>query len=129
MPDIQQRKRILVVDDNNDHLYLVKLVLERRGYEVIILNDPGEFVDHVQAYQPALIFMDQNMPILTGIEAIKALKVDRVSRNIPIIFFTGRNDVEELAKMSGADDWLKKPFRLEELITKAEKFLEPSSRK
>src|ERR1700755_507681 len=116
-------KRIIIVDDDPDHLLVSKLILERRGYDVLILQDCDELLDKIRLFQPGLIFMDHNMPAMTGLEATKLIKSVTDGRDIPVIYFTSRDDIRELAAEAGADDWLRKPFNLDDLVNKARKFL------
>ena len=116
-------KRIIIVEDDPDHLLVSKLILERRGYDVLILQDCDELLDKIRLFQPGLIFMDHNMPAMTGLEATKLIKSVTDCRDIPVIYFTSRDDIRELAVEAGADDWLRKPFNLDDLVNKARKFL------
>lgn len=116
-------RRILVIDDNPDHLLIAKLILERRGYEVLTLNDCRELIEKLQLFQPGLIFMDHHMPVMTGLEATQLIKSNDSCKHIPVIFFTSREDVQELAALAGADHWLSKPFTIDEMIKVTKQFL------
>lgn len=120
---LMNNNKIIVIDDNNDHLDITKLVLERKGYEVRTLHGSENVLEAVKSYQPGLIFMDHNMPVYNGITATRLLKSDLACKHIPIIYFTSDYDIKNLAVEAGADDWLKKPFILEDLIRKTERFL------
>ena len=117
------QRRILLVDDNIDHMQIVKLILERSGYQVETSHNCKDLVLQIQSYRPELIFMDHAMPIITGLEATRLIKSDDASKHIPVVYFSSRDDIRELAEMAGADDWMIKPFRPDDLITKAQKFL------
>ena len=67
-------RRIIIVDDDVDHLLVSKLILERRGYDVLTLVDCEELVDRIKVFKPGLIFMDHNMPAMTGMEATRMIK-------------------------------------------------------
>lgn len=121
--DNRPQKRILLVDDNIDHMQIVKLILEQNGYLVETSHNCKDLVLHIHAYRPELIFMDHAMPVITGLEATRLIKSDDKSKHIPVVYFSSRDDIRELAELAGADDWLIKPFRPDDLITKAEKFL------
>jgi CheY-like chemotaxis protein len=115
-------RRIIIVDDDMDHLLVSKLILERRGYEVLVLQDCEELIDRIRQFQPGLIFMDHTMPAMTGVEATRLIKSVADCKDIPVIYFTSRENIKELAAQAGADDWLSKPFMLEDLVNKARKF-------
>ncbi|HVS98393.1 MAG TPA: response regulator [Puia sp.] len=108
--------RVILVDDNADHRLVCKLVLERRGYEVLTLKDNDDLLAKIRSFQPGLIFMDHDVPGITGMEAIRLIKADQGSRHIPVIFFSGNADIQQLAAEAGADDWLSKPFKVDQLV-------------
>jgi CheY-like chemotaxis protein len=118
-------KRILVVDDDPDHLLICKLIFERRQFEVLALAgcDPlDNFVGEVRMFQPDLIFIDHEMPGVCGQDAIKKLRGQPDLRMIPIIYFSANTQLEELAKQVGADDFIKKPFVIDQLLALARKY-------
>jgi CheY-like chemotaxis protein len=115
-------KRIVVIDDDVDHLEVSKLILEHRGYDVLTLDDCDELVDRIRLFRPNLIFMDHTMPTMTGAEAIRLIKSSMECKHIPVIYFTIREDVRKLAALAGADDWLAKPFNMDDMVNKTGKF-------
>src|ERR1700742_1951190 len=120
------RKKILIVDDDPDHLLMCNLLFRKRGYDVLPLLgcDPiNELTEAIDIFKPALIFMDHYMPGITGLEAIKQLKSDSRYRSIPIIYFSIHDDLAVIAKEAGADGHFQKPFRQEELVRIAEQFV------
>lgn len=116
-------RRVIIVDDDPDHLLVTKLILGRRGYEVLTLHDCSELIDRIRRFQPDLILMDHAMPLMTGVEATRMIKSDPQCHNIPVIFFSSREDIRALAAQAGADDWLSKPFKLEDLVRIAAKYV------
>jgi CheY-like chemotaxis protein len=120
-------KRILVVDDDPDHLLICKLIFERREFDVLALagcHPLDNFVEEVRLFHPDLIFIDHVMPVVCGRDAIKALRGQPDLRMIPIIYFSAHADLEELAKQVGADDFIEKPFVIEHLLALAKKYSE-----
>ena len=115
-------RRIIVVDDNADHLLVSKWILERRGYDVLTLIDCEELIDRIRLFRPGLIFMDHEMPVMSGLEATRLIKSDADCKAIPVVYFSAREDIQDLAAEAGADDWLSKPFTLDGLVRKAGKF-------
>jgi two-component system cell cycle response regulator DivK len=115
-------KRIVVIDDDVDHLEVSKLILQHGGYDVLILDDCDELVDRIRLFRPDLIIMDHTMPTMTGAEAMRLIKSNTECTHIPVIYFTNREDVRKLAALAGADDWLSKPFNLDDMVNKARKF-------
>jgi CheY-like chemotaxis protein len=122
---MENRKKILIVDDDPDHLLICNILFRRRGYEVLPLLgcDPLEELTHaIDSFQPSLIFMDHFMPGVCGFDAIKMLKAHPVYRTIPVIYFSVHGDLASMAREAGADAHFQKPFQGEELVKIAEKF-------
>lgn len=117
------RKRVAVVDDAMEDLWLSQLALEGGGYEVLMLSDCEELLVQIKLFKPGLIFMDHWMPAMSGIEATRLLKGDVDCRHIPVIYFSAWENIRQLAQKAGADDWLCKPFLMEEMRGMAAKYL------
>ncbi|MDR0828078.1 MAG: response regulator, partial [Desulfovibrio sp.] len=102
---------IVIVDDNIANLRLAKNALEGT-YEIFTLPSAEKMFDLLKRNKPALILLDIEMPIMDGYAAIKILKQDTETRDIPVIFLTGKEDEEsELVGLSlGAVDYISKPF-------------------
>jgi len=64
---MNNNKRIVVIDDDVDHLEVSKLILEHGGYDVLTLDDCDELVDRIRLFRPDLIIMDHTMPTMTGV--------------------------------------------------------------
>ena len=116
-------RKILLVDDDVDHLSISKLVLTSRGYNVLVLWSTGILVEVVKDFMPDLIFMDHHMPEMNGREATQLLKSNEATKHIPVIYFSSAEYLETLAKEAGADGFLAKPFKIEQLIATINKFL------
>jgi two-component system alkaline phosphatase synthesis response regulator PhoP len=108
-------KKVFIFDDNNDILELCTLILEDAGYEIKTSATSNEIVAQVSAYMPDLIFMDNWLPDVGGIEATQELKNHPDLKHIPVIYFSANNDVSLLAKKAGADSFLPKPFDIQSL--------------
>jgi len=123
---MEQRKKILIVDDDPDHLLICNILFRRRGYDVLPLLgcDPlEELTNAIDTFQPSLIFMDHFMPGICGLDAIKMLKASPVYRHIPVIYFSVHGDLALMAREAGADGYFGKPFLAEDLMKVAEKFV------
>jgi CheY-like chemotaxis protein len=119
-------KKIMIVDDDPDHLLAVSLIFQRKGYRVLTLLgcDSLETLDEeVRSFRPDLIFMDHEMPVVCGSDAVKMLKAHPEYRSIPIIYFSGHERIEALARAAGADSWLRKPYLLDRLMEVTEQFI------
>ncbi|MBS1664543.1 MAG: response regulator [Bacteroidetes bacterium] len=123
---IEKRKKILIVDDDPDHLLICNILFRRRGYDVLPLlgcNPIETLTDAIDSFQPSLIFMDHFMPGITGFDAIKMLKNHPTYRSIPVIYFSVHGDLALIARDAGADAYFQKPFQSEELLKIADRFV------
>jgi two-component system, OmpR family, response regulator MtrA len=109
------RKLVLVADDDADILLLVRLRLERSGYEVVTARDGTEALALAQERQPDVAIFDVSMPGLTGFDVTRLLR--EANAHLPVILLTARaleSDVEAGAAV-GADAYLTKPFSPQDL--------------
>jgi CheY-like chemotaxis protein len=125
-PNMSHAKRILMVDDAEDHLLVCKIVLELRGYEVLTL--PGivtmeDLFETVYTLRPDLIFTDYEKPGVSGEKVIRMTKSVPRFHDIPVIFFSAMLNLEEMAHDAGANDWLCKPFKTEQLLAMVNRHL------
>jgi CheY-like chemotaxis protein len=116
-------RKILLVDDDVDHLSICKLILTNRGYNVLVLWNTNVLMEVTKDFMPDLIFMDHRMPELNGMEATRLLKSNDATKVIPVIYFTGLDNGRQLARDAGADGYLGKPFKVDDLTRTIEKTL------
>src|SRR5580693_3432399 len=93
-------ENVLLVDDDVDHLSICSLILRRRNYAVRVLygcKNLDDLIGAVREFQPEVIFMDHNMPGIGGIDATRELKSNPLSKSIPVIYFSGQDNVAALA--------------------------------
>ncbi len=119
-------KKIIIVDDTIELLELSKRLLEKRGYTILTLSDSRGAFALIQKEKPDLVIMDMLMPDKDGAEICKELKNDPALKKIPVILSTGQMlEQSEIASPEtiGADDYLMKPFEIEDLLEKINKWL------
>lgn len=118
-PAADQRKRVLVVDDERHIVRLVQVNLERQGYEVLTAYDGVECLEKAKSQQPDLIILDVMMPRMDGFEALQRLKTDPETSHIPVIMLTARAQDRDVLQgyQYGADLYLTKPFSPMELLS------------
>jgi two-component system alkaline phosphatase synthesis response regulator PhoP len=111
------RSKILIVDDEIDTLLPLKMSLEVEDYLVLGASNGFEALELAKTNIPDLILLDVMMPGLDGYEVCARLKKDPVTRKIPVIMLTAKDAVREKVKGLdiGADDYVTKPFNLNEL--------------
>jgi DNA-binding response OmpR family regulator len=108
------RKKVLVVDDDEDLRDSIATLLRRQGYDVEVARDGREALDLVAVGLPGAILLDMRMPVMNGWEFARIFR-QRYDHLTPIIVLTAASDVRARAVEVGAEDWLGKPFELSEL--------------
>lgn len=119
------RALILIVEDNPKNLKLIRDVLQFRGYQTLEANSAEAGIELARAHQPELILMDVLLPGLDGCEAMKILKADVSTRQIPVIAVTSfamKGDRENLLS-SGFNGYISKPIDIKEFPTVVEGYL------
>jgi len=122
------RQKILIVDDEMATLLPLKRSLESEGYIVIEACDGYEAIKKSKSEMPELIILDLMMPGMDGIEVCNQLKKDSLTERIPVIMLTARDEVRDKVKglEMGADDYVTKPFHLNELEARIRNILKRS---
>ena len=116
---------VLVIDDDHFIRELLMLHLRNAGCDARCAADPVEGLKAVIDAPPNLILLDVDMPYMSGLEVLQALKSDEKSRGIPVVMLTGRTDDETwlTATRAGANAYLTKPIQHEELFKTLGKWL------
>lgn len=114
--------KILVVDDVQSNVLLLKALLGREGFNIIYAMNGTEALEKVKSESPDLVLLDVMMPDMDGFEVAGRLKVEPSQAEIPIIFLTALNDSASVVKgfQLGANDFISKPFCREELLIRVE---------
>lgn len=123
----EEKKHILLVEDDQRNMKLLRDILVASGYVTIEADDGRQAVELAKEKMPDLIFMDIQMPVMDGLEATKLIKADTATQHIPIIALTSyamSGDRERFIQ-AGCDDYLSKPYNIGELLGKVEKILAP----
>jgi DNA-binding response OmpR family regulator len=116
------KKTILIADDDPGILDALTLLLEDAGYEVKTAND-GAAIREIYTAPPDLLLLDIWLSGWNGRDICIALKSVEQTKHVPILLFSANNETEEIAKEAGADDFIAKPFDIDELLEKIEKYL------
>jgi len=117
------KKKILIFDDDTTILEVITIIFEENGYQVEISETSHDILEKVEQYKPDVILMDNWIPKIGGVEATRLLKSHGEFKSIPVIYVTANNDIVALAKEAQADDYVAKPFNLEDLEDKVAKYL------
>jgi|SRR6185437_259866 len=123
-------KRILIIDDDPDHLLFCKLVFQRRELEVFacrVVSDWEELLDILATFNPDLIFLDHQLGTISGTDLIKKLKSHPDHALIPVVLFSASDEIIALALDARADAHLKKPFTIFRLMEITNHFINRES--
>lgn len=114
---MEARLKILIIDDEADNRELIRDILSEK-YDLLMAGDGEEGLRAARGELPDLILLDITMPKLDGIAACEALRSNEATRHIPIIMLTARSDLDHKVRslMTGADDFITKPFKPKELL-------------
>ncbi len=109
--------KILICDDDQGILEVMKIMLETSGYEVMVVSNGKAIIKKVKEFQPEVIYLDIWMPGIDGREVIKLLRRDPVTAKVPIVMMSALSDTEDIAKIAGVENHLSKPFEMDYLIS------------
>ncbi len=117
------KKKILIFDDDTTILEVITIIFEENGFQVEISETSHDILERVADYRPDVILMDNWIPKIGGVEATRLLKSHEEFRKIPVIYVTANNDIVALARQAQADDYVAKPFNLDDLEEKVAKYI------
>ena len=122
------RQKIMIVDDEMTTLLPLKRSLEAEGYRVLEAYDGYQAIEKSKKEMPELIVLDLMLPGIDGFEVCAQLKKDKLTGKIPVIMLTARDEVRDKVEglEIGADDYVTKPFSLNELKARIRNVLKRS---
>ncbi|MEY2669064.1 MAG: hypothetical protein RJA59_1702 [Pseudomonadota bacterium] len=124
-------RRVLVVDDEPEIRTLLERTLTARGYEVETAPDGEEALARVAAHRPALVLLDAMLPRIHGFEVARRLRADVRTRDVPVVMMTaiyrGWRFAQDAREAYGAEDYIEKPFRLDDVVRRIEVVLEATA--
>jgi len=117
--------KILVVEDNDNNLYLVTFILEKKGHTVIAARTGEQGVEMALKEQPDLILMDIQLPGIDGLETTRRIRASKTGAGVPIIALTSYALVGDREQVLGAGctGYIEKPINPETIMAEIEKFL------
>lgn len=123
---MSEKKKILIVDDEQDIVETLKFVLETNGYNILTAYDGEDGLNKAKELNPDLILLDVMMPKINGYKISRLLKYDNKYKNIPIIMLTARSQEQDklIGKETGVNEYIAKPFEIDEILTLVKKYLD-----
>jgi two-component system OmpR family response regulator len=118
MNTVDEGFRILVVDDEPNIVDVITMALRYQGFDVAAASTGGQAISQVKAFRPHLMLLDVMLPDMEGFEVAERLGAQHVG--VPTIFLTARDSTEDKIRglTTGGDDYVTKPFSLEELVAR-----------
>lgn len=120
------KQRILIVDDEKDIVESIKFRLEFEGFECLVAYEGEEALVKAKSENPNLILLDIMLPKMNGYKVCRLLKFDESYKHIPIIMLTAKTQETDrlMGKETGADEYVCKPFVMDELVKMIRKYLQ-----
>jgi DNA-binding response OmpR family regulator len=118
-------KKILIVDDEQDIVESLKFVLEASNFTCYTADNGEDGLKMAKEIFPDLMILDVMMPKINGYKISRLLKYDAKYKNIPILMVTARSQEQDklIGEETGADEYITKPFELDEVVKKVEQYL------
>ena len=110
-------KRILVVDDDQDILEVIKYILEDSGYKVDTLSDGNKLIDKINENTPDLLLLDIMLGNMDGRELCKTIKLSEATHNIPVIMVSASHEITTFNTTDGPNGFIAKPFDIDHLLS------------
>ena len=118
-----KQKKILVVDDEPDILEFLQIIFDEAGF-LVVTTEKGDYLEKLNTGAlPDLILLDMLLSGKDGREIVRHLKSQERTRHIPVIMFSAHPSAEKTALAAGADDFVEKPFDIDVLMQKIERYL------
>jgi two-component system cell cycle response regulator DivK len=119
------KTKILVIEDNEQNLYLVTFILEKHGYEVIQARNGEEGIEIAKKKSPDLILLDIQLPVMDGYTVARELKMNMIKKDVPIIAITSyaMTGDREKAIEAGCTGYITKPINPDTFISSIEQYL------
>lgn len=119
-------KKILLVEDEKNIVLGVTICLRSAGLEVDVAEDGMEALRKIEGSKPDLVLLDLVMPKLNGLDALKSMKENKATKDIPVIVLSARAQEEDIQRAMdlGASDYMAKPFKPAELLEVIQRVLE-----
>ena len=128
--ETQPSLKVLVIDDEESIVDLIKLGLKYEGFQVESAFDGPEGLAAAQRIDPDLIILDSILPGVDGLEVLRQLRLNPITRDVPVLMLTAKDKVQDKVTglETGADDYLAKPFSFEEFVARIRAILRRQQR-
>ncbi len=125
---MDDKKKILLIDDEVDLLETIQYQFESKGFEVITAQDGLEGLERLKTDSPDLIILDMNMPRMNGVEFYQNICGESGKPSHPVLVLTARANMEQLFRELDIDGFMSKPFDIDQLVKEADTIIKKRSR-
>lgn len=115
--------RVLVIDDDPDIGRMIKMLLEYKGYSVTVLDRTEQAADIIRNNGVNVVIMDMLLSGTNGIDVCTRFKKDSTIAHVPVIMISAHPDAKKICLQAGADDFLAKPFDMEEILSTIDQYI------
>ncbi len=111
-------RKVLIVDDTQADRANLERIVSEAGHQTLLADNGAKAVESARRDKPDLILMDVNMPEIDGFAATRMLKADEATKDIPVVFVSGKNQKADMAwgQMLGARGYITKPYSREQIL-------------
>lgn len=120
---MMKNKTIMVCDDDQGILDVLKMLLETEGFTVYTESNSTQVVSGILAHSPDLLLLDLWMPVLPGDQVLKIIRNTDKIKNLPVIVLSASVDGSDISANAGANSFIAKPFDLDDLVLKINNLL------
>jgi DNA-binding response OmpR family regulator len=117
------KRKILIAEDDKAIIDVVKIILENEGYDVLTANQGQTVHEMIKQHTPDMVILDIWLFGEDGGHIAKEIKTGSSSKHIPLVLMSANNETEKITKSVGADDFLLKPFNIDDLLYIVRKYI------
>jgi DNA-binding response OmpR family regulator len=117
------KKKIYITDDDPGVQDIFRIIFESAGYVPTIFQNGKDLLDNLNNEYPDMYILDKQLSGMDGLDLCRNLKNGRKTRNIPVLIVSATPGLRNMAKAAGADDFIEKPFKKNELLKKVASYL------
>ena len=116
------KKLVLIAEDDQAIVEVMNIILTEAGYETAVIAEGNGVISAVKERKPDLLLLDIWLSGEDGGELAKKLKADEVTRDVSVVMISANTETEQIAKDSGADGFLRKPFDIDEFLATVKRY-------
>lgn len=117
------KKHVLICEDDESILEVLQMILEEKGNFQVTAWTYCNSLEPVRAIKPDIVLVDLWFPELGGAELCKQIKEDSSMKHIPVVLISATSDLDKTAQKIGADDYIRKPFNVNEVVEKLQSLI------